>query len=244
MGVEILGSAGDLVRAKLPGDEARLKAIAVLRTVDGLGATPRASKLPEGFVNEVLARSAHAQIPVFVTLMVDDPDGRWRRAMEDLGAIVGRYDRAIRVYAANVTYLTLDALAAADFVLAIEPISIVEAVHDTAAPAMGVDALRDYTGSSGLFSGIGGASVPIAVMDTGLNVNHLDIARIGTASAVPTSHGRLFSFCLRSASPMTCGSTRQDTGLTLPEPSSVTGTSNRGLRAWLPRWGIYASPRC
>ncbi len=174
-GVEILGSAGDLVRAKLPGDEARLEAIAALTAVDGLGATPRASKLPEAFVNDVLAQSGHAQIPVFVTLMADDSDGRWRRAMENLGAIVGRYDRPIRVYAANVTYRTLDALAAADFVLAIEPISIAKAVHDTAVPAMGVDALRDYTGSSGLFSGVRGASVPIAVMDTGLNVNHLDI---------------------------------------------------------------------
>ena len=60
--------------------------------------------------------------------------------------------------------------------LAIEPISIVEAAHDTAVPTMGVDALREYTGSPGLFSGTGGASVPIAVMDTGLNINHLDIA--------------------------------------------------------------------
>ncbi len=174
-GVEIVGSAGALVRAKLPGDEARLRAIVALPAVEGLGATPRASKLAEAFVKEALAQSAQAQIPVFVTLMADDADGRWRRAMEDLGAMVGRYDRAIRVYAANVTYTTLEALAATDFVLAIEPISLVKAVHDTAVPAMGVDALRDYTGSSGLFSGIGGASVPIAVMDTGLNINHLDI---------------------------------------------------------------------
>ena len=40
---------------------------------------------------------------------------------------------------------------------------------------MAADALRRYDGAPGLFSGIGGASVPIGVMDTGLNINHLDI---------------------------------------------------------------------
>ena len=40
---------------------------------------------------------------------------------------------------------------------------------------MGADALRTYEGVPGRFTGVGGAGVPIAVMDTGLNVNHLDI---------------------------------------------------------------------
>ena len=175
-GAAIEGSAGTLIRARLPGDEARLEAIAALPAVDGVGATPRAKKLSQGFIDEVLKQSAHTQVPVFITLMADDSDGRWRRALEALGAVVGRFDASIRAYAANVSYGVLDAVAAADFVLAIEPVGIVEAAHDTAVPAMGVDALRDYTGSRGLFSGTGGGSVPIAVMDTGLNINHLDIA--------------------------------------------------------------------
>ena len=115
-------------------------------------------------------------MPVFITLMTDDPDGRWRQALEDLGAVVGRFDPDIRVYSANVSRIDLEAIAAADFVLSIEPIGIVVAAHDTAVPAMGVDALRRFDGTPGLFSGIGGASVPIGVMDTGLNINHLDIA--------------------------------------------------------------------
>ncbi len=175
-GGEILGSAGTLIRARLPGDRERLEAIAALPTVDGLGVTPRESKLAAAFVNEMIAQSPHAQVPVFITLMADDPVGQWGRALEELGAVVGRFDPAIRVYAANVTQPVLEALVEADFVLAIEPVGIVEAMHDTAVPAMGVDALREYTGSPGKFSGTGGASVPIAVMDTGLNINHLDIA--------------------------------------------------------------------
>ena len=175
-GGEILGSAGALIRARLPGDREQLEAIAALPTVDGLGVTPRERKLAEALVKEVIGQPPHAQVPVFITLMADDPVGQWRRALEELGAVVGRFDPAIRVYAANVTQAVLEALAEADFVLAMEPVGIVEAAHDTAVPAMGVDALREYTGSPGKFSGTGGASVPIAVMDSGLNINHLDIA--------------------------------------------------------------------
>ena len=175
-GAEIVGSAGSLMRARLPGDEARLQQIAALPQVEGLGAVPRESKLAPAFANQVPGGSPEGQMPVFITLMTDDPDGRWRRALEDLGAVVGRFDPDIRVYSANVSRIDLEAIAAADFVLSIEPIGIVVAAHDTAVPAMGADALRRFDGSPGLFSGIGGASVPIGVMDTGLNINHLDIA--------------------------------------------------------------------
>ena len=175
-GAEIVGSSGNLMRALLPGDEARLRQIAALPGVDGLGAVPPESKLAQGFANRAPRGSPEEQIPVFITLMTDDPDGRWRQALEDLGAVVGRFDPDIRVYSANVSRIDLEAIAAADFVLSIEPIGIVVAAHDTAVPAMGADALRRPDGSPGLFSGIGGASVPIGVMDTGLNINHLDIA--------------------------------------------------------------------
>ena len=175
-GAEIVGSAGNLVRARLPGDESRLQQIAALPQVDGLGALPPESKLSPGFAEQMQGDSPEDRMPVFITLMTDDPEGRWRRALEDLGAVVGRFDADIRVYSANVSRAVLEAVAAADFVLAVEPIGIVVAAHDTAVPAMGADALRRFDGSAGLFSGIGGASVPIGVMDTGLNINHLDIA--------------------------------------------------------------------
>ena len=175
MGAEIVGTAGTLIRARLPGDETQLRAIAALSVVDGLGAAPAGFKL-QALTAEVSELPGHEQIPVFVTLMTGDPDGRWRRALEQLGAVVGRFDPAIRVYPANATYSTLEAIAMADFVMSIEPVGVVEAAHDTAVPAMGADALRMYAPSLGAFSGVGGATVPIAVMDTGLNVNHLDIS--------------------------------------------------------------------
>ena len=176
LGGEVLGAAGHLVRVQLPGDKDSLRAIAALPEVAGLGAMPGEKKLSAAFAEEAFAKPGHERTPVFITLMTDDPDGRWRRSLQDLGAVVGHFDPAIRVYAANVDQAALEAIAEADFVLAVEPVGVVEAAHDTAVPAMGADALRQHLASPGLFSGIGGASVPVGVMDTGLNTNHFDIS--------------------------------------------------------------------
>ena len=175
LGVQVVGSAGTLVRAKLPGDEQRLRRVAALSSVDGMGMLPPRLKAPADFVNSVYD-APYQQAPVIITLMANDADGRWDRALRTLGAVVGAFDAEIRAYAANLNAKALDAVLAADFVQAVEPVAIVRAHHDTAVPAMGVDALRRRDGPPGLFSGVGGASVPIGVMDTGLNINHLDIA--------------------------------------------------------------------
>ena len=171
----IVGAAGRLLRVRLPADEALLTAIEALPGVDSLGAMPAAAKL-RAFEDPHAQPPSDDPLPVFVTLMADDADGRWGRELTTLGAVVGRYDPDIRVYAANVARAGLDALAAADFVLAVEPIGVAMPAHDTSVPAMGADALRMHARSPGVFGGIGGASVPIGVMDTGLNVNHPDIA--------------------------------------------------------------------
>ena len=175
LGITTLGSSGNLIRARLPGDPALLHEIVALPEVDGLGAVPPVQKLPATFAGEVFASSPREQVPVFITLMADDPDGRWRSSLEDLGAVVGRFDPDIRVYTANVAYGRIEAVAAADYVLAVEPVGIVRTAHDTAVPAMGADALRWSRRSPGVFFGSAGSSVPIGVMDTGLNINHLDI---------------------------------------------------------------------
>ena len=171
-GGELLGTAGHLVRARLPGAEAQLRAIAELPAVEGLGAVPPAHKAAALFLDEV--RQAVEQTPVFITLMADDPDGRWRRGLEERGAVVGRFDAHLRTYTVAADFDALSAIAEADFVLAIEPVSSVAPAHSTAVPVMGADALRTHV-QSGTFRGIGGAPIPIGVLDTGLNVNHPDI---------------------------------------------------------------------
>lgn len=175
-GAQVLGGAGGLLRARLPGDLGRLDQIARLAPVAGVGALPPGAKAPAQLARDAQQRAAGDRAPVFVTLMADDPDGRWRRALEAMGAQVGWFDADTRAYAANVPYGSLTALTAADFVQAVEPVGRVTAALHAAAPAMGVDALRTHDAATGLFSGIGGASVPVGVMDTGLNINHVDIS--------------------------------------------------------------------
>ena len=173
--VRIVGHAGRLVRAKLPRERGLLEEISALPFVAAIGATPIEAKM-RSFGNELTSLRERDTTPVFVTLMIEDLNGEWRQALEKLGAVVGHYEPTLRVYSAVGSNDVLQRIARADFVMAIEPVSVVRATHDTAVPAMGVDALRSHQGSPGLFGGIGGSSVPIAVMDTGLNVNHLDIS--------------------------------------------------------------------
>ena len=174
-GGEVLGQSGDLVRARLPGDLAPLRAIAAANSVAGIGAVPAEQKVTDTLAERALA-NINDRAPVWITLMEDDPDGRWRSALKDLGADVGRFDAAIRTYAATISLDALVPISQADYVLAVETIGRVEPTLEIAAPSMGADAVRSYDAAAGTFVGVGGASVTVGVMDTGLNVDHLDIS--------------------------------------------------------------------
>ncbi len=174
LGGELIGESGRLLRARLPGAAENLVQIANLAAVAGIAATPSTIKIPSSLTERARALPFD-QTPVYITLMADDPDGRWREALADVGTVVGRYDSTLRTLDANIPHERLGAVAAADFVLAVEPIPRVRPSHDTSVPSLGADALRVYDESSSLFTGIGGSSVPIGVMDTGLNINHEDI---------------------------------------------------------------------
>ncbi|MDE0421765.1 MAG: S8 family serine peptidase [Gammaproteobacteria bacterium] len=175
-GGEVLGQAGDLVRARLPGDAARLRTIATAQPVAGVGALPARGKVTSDLAERALANAPDDDVPVWITLMDGDADGRWRAALVDMGAEVGRFDPTIRTYAATLPLGALERVAAADFVLGVETIRRLEPALEFATAAMGADAVRAYDESTGLFAGVGGASVPVGVMDTGLNVGHPAIA--------------------------------------------------------------------
>ena len=192
-GAEVLGASGTLLRARLPGDMARLEEITAIPGIAGLGPTPLAAKLLEPSDPSTGFRAVDGLVPTFVTLMADDPDGRFRQALTDLGGVVGRFDPSIRVYSANFPIAVLDTVAAADFVLAVEPVGLVRASHASAVPAMGADALRTYNRGTGLFSGIGGGSVPVGVMDSGLNIRHEDIGT-GRRSICGANFATFFAF--------------------------------------------------
>ena len=124
-GGEILGQSGDFVRARLPGDTARLGAIAAAPPVAGLGAVPGQRKIL-GDLSERALADPHDEVPVWITLMDADADRRWRRALMDIGADVGHFDAAIRAYAATLPLGTLGRVAGADFVLTVEPVGRLE----------------------------------------------------------------------------------------------------------------------
>ena len=173
-GAEVLGTSGRMVRVKFAIDGDRLEKISMLSNVERIGYTPRETKMA-AFAGRLDGVSGDV-LPIYVTLMVGDDDGRWRHEMTRIGAVVGRYHHELRVYRVNATRAVIDTLAEADFVQAIEPIRVIEATHDTAVPAMGLGGLRQFDSSMRRFVGNTGVSIPIGVMDSGLNVNHIDIA--------------------------------------------------------------------
>ncbi|MCY4058427.1 MAG: S8 family serine peptidase, partial [Gammaproteobacteria bacterium] len=175
-GGEVLGQAGDLVRARLPGNPSGLDAIAAADSVvAGLGAVPAGHKITDTLA-ERAASNVHEEVPVWITLMSDDPDQRWRSALKDLGAEVGRFDPVIRTYAAMIPLTALPAISKADFVLAVESIGRVETTLEIASPSMGADAVRSYDAGTETFVGVTGASVTVGVMDTGFNIDHPDLS--------------------------------------------------------------------
>lgn len=177
----VAGASGTLVRVRVPVAVDRLRAIAALQEVVGLGTLPAQYKVDARFAANARLRPHDDPIPVFVTLMETDEQGIWRRALERLGVVVGAWEADLRAYSANLPAGTLNRVLAADFVMAVEPVTEVRAAHDTAIAVMGADALRGLVPSTGLFDRTAGRSVPIGVMDTGLNASHPDIV-VGRAS--------------------------------------------------------------
>ncbi len=174
--VAVLGSSGNLLRVRLPGDVRTLNEIGDLPGIEGLGALPVDRKVDEEIAPHTTQYAMRDQVPVFITLMSDDQDGRWRTALEARGAEVGHFDRATRAYSANVFYGDMEAIAAADFVLSIEQEGLMEPLLASAVPVMGADGVRTYGDEPGVLGGITGTGVPVGVLDTGLNIRHTDIA--------------------------------------------------------------------
>ena len=174
-GGEAMGQAGDLVRVRLPGDRSRLDAIASAAAVAGIGTVPPTRKITDTLHERALA-DASEQVPVWITLMDDDPDGAWRRELQGFGAVVGRFDPATRTYAATIPLTSLGPISGADYVQGVESIGRVHKTLATATAVLGADAVRSYDMAASMFTGTGGASVPIGVLDTGLNIDHLDIS--------------------------------------------------------------------
>jgi len=176
LGARFVGRSGEFARVLFPAERGRLESIAGLSDVLGAGVLPAARKVSEPFLEAMRSRPAGSITPVHITLMAPDPEGEFRRALSDLGAIVGAWDSGLRSYTANLPAVALDLVLAADFVMAVEPVPVVTANHGSAVPVMGADSSRSYDEALQRFTGITGSGIAVGVLDTGLNTSHVDIA--------------------------------------------------------------------
>ena len=176
LGSRIEGSTGPYVRVRFAGEPSHLPIIAGLDGVLGIGTVPPEQKANAAFVQELMSRPASESAPAYITLMAEDPAGEWRRALTELGVVVGAYDRELRSYTASVPAATLANVIGSDFVLSVEPIPMVTANLASSVPAMGVDGLRQYDPVRQQFTGFTGSGIAVGVLDSGLNTNHIDIA--------------------------------------------------------------------
>ncbi len=178
LGVRILGVSGDIVRLRVPANGDQLEALRNLPWVAGVGALPAELKTSTEFIDMTSNSVASQRHPVFITVVDAESEKSVRDELTQLGVATGHFDRDIRAFAAVIHSNQLWKLSQLDFVQKIEPIGIVKAVHDTVVQSMGADAIRAVGQARGVFTGSNGASVPIGVLDTGLNTNHIDISSL------------------------------------------------------------------
>ena len=175
-GAKLEGYSGEYARIRTATTQHSLEAIADIPGVLGLGTMPKELKVHPDFAEESLSKPSNEQVPVYVTLMTEDSTGEWRDALTHLGLVVGDYDPALRAYTANMPYGAIETVTEADFVMAVDPIAVVQALNDSAVAFMGGDAMRTYQYATGTFTGLTGDGIAIGVMDTGLNTGHVDIS--------------------------------------------------------------------
>ncbi len=175
--VEAVGFSADLVRVKASTERESLNSVIELPWVNGLGSLPFERKF-DAHLEQQLNDSSPNPLPVFITVMDSNMQQSFRHELGQLGIATGHFDPSVRAIAALLDQKQLDLVSRLDFVQAIEAIEIVEIAHDSAIPQLGADGLRSIGSTNGAYEGISGVSTPIAVMDTGLNTNHVAISEL------------------------------------------------------------------
>lgn len=173
---ELIAGYTTLRRAKLPRDSQRLATILNHELIVGIGIQPINGKADGEVQESIETPTTTTSIDVFITLMDTQNVQEWQRQLAEFGTDIHSWDASIRVITATVSTEKLAIITSLDFVQAIEKVNMIEASLDSATAGAGADSFRTYTGFSGLFDGQLGQDITIAVMDTGLNLNHDDIS--------------------------------------------------------------------
>ncbi|MCY3883903.1 MAG: S8 family serine peptidase [Gammaproteobacteria bacterium] len=172
----ILGFSGMYARARIPTDETTLEELAEDPHIAGFGMQPKTLKIDPQLSERFAATSNGDELPVFITVLANNDSDAIRQSLAATGVTVGQWFADIRSYSANLPAEALDDVLQRDDVEEITGNEIVRSLLDSANAVVGIDSFRQYQESTDSFDGSTGLGVAVGVMDTGLNLEHLDFS--------------------------------------------------------------------
>ena len=176
-GTTLLGFSGLYARARIPTDETSLRELANDPHVAGIGMQPYAQKIDPELTERYSRIGNGEELPVFITVLTNNDTASLRRSLEEMGVTVGQWFGDIRTYSANLPVETVDAVLRRDDVEEVSGNEVVASLLDSANAVVGIDGLRQYHSSTDSFEGSTGAGISVGVMDTGLNLEHVDFSQ-------------------------------------------------------------------
>lgn len=175
-GTTLLGFSGLYARARIPTDETALEDLANNPSVAGYGMQPSSQKMGLGLSKQYAAIGSGEELPVFITVMANNDSASRRQSLTSMGVTVGQWFADIRTYSANLPVEAVDAVLQRDDVEEITGNGVVESLLDSANAVVGIDGFRQYHSSTDSFEGSTGSGIAVGVMDTGLNLEHVDFS--------------------------------------------------------------------
>ena len=98
IGAQVLGPHGDFHKIKLTRQSSSVEGVIALPFVRWLGLPSAAQKIDLGLAALLADASSPNRLPLLVNVFDEDGDGLSRRALEDIGLIVGNWDPELLAY--------------------------------------------------------------------------------------------------------------------------------------------------
>lgn len=172
----LLGFSGLYARARIPTDESTLKELAADPLVAGFGTQPSSQKIDARLRERYSGIGNGEELPVFITVLTNNDKASLRQSLTEMGVTVGQWFADIRTYSANLPVEAVDAVLQRDDVEEITGNGVVASLLDSANSVVGIDGFRQYNSSTESFEGSTGNGIAVGVMDTGLNIEHVDFS--------------------------------------------------------------------
>lgn len=175
-GTTLLGFSGLYARARIPTEKSTLENLASDPHVAGFGMQPYSQKTTPQLRERFSAISDTQEHPVFITVLANEDSVSLRKSLTEVGLTVGQWFGDIRSYSANLPINVLDDVLQRDDVEEISANEVVSSMLDSANAVVGIDAHRRYQSATDSFEGTTGHGIAVGVMDTGINLEHIDFS--------------------------------------------------------------------